>query len=134
MLNDADNSLKSVFSVGAFLKPENLPCEMPRIAPGKLKPTIAPLANFTSALPFSVSNQLKLACARCRQLQADLGVARQPLHVCGVRQERQCCTPVEREVGADVGGLAGRIDIQEAFAVAFVKLNFVERRFQERGF
>jgi len=71
-------------------------------------------------------DELELACAVGGELQADLGLARQPGDVGGVLQEWQGGNVVEREVGADCRRLAGAVDVEQAFAVTVVELHIVE--------
>ena len=118
----APSSLKSVFSEGAFLRPEKSPLAMPRMAPGKLKPTIAPFENWKLALPLSAFDELELVRSIGGELQADLGFARDPLEIRGILQERQRRNAVEIKIRADIGGVRRPVDGEHALAVALVKL------------
>ena len=82
-----------------------------------------------AGLAVEALDELELARAVGGELQADLGVAGDPLEIRGILQERQRRNAVEIEVRRRCWRCpAGAVDGQNALAVSLIKLNVVERR------
>ncbi len=101
---------------------------MPRMAPGQVEADDCAVRKSEAGLAVEALDELQLARAIGRELQADFGIAGDPLEIRGILQEGQCRNPVEIEVRVDVGAVCGAVDRQDALAVSLIKLNVVERR------